>query len=156
MNTINDSTPRLYCIRFKDKEFGCATNKCTAVKLERLGLLKIFPKMNQKLKQALVLNPYSIEEISIKDRELIDKYGLVVIDCSWKKIINFNKFSFQNERKLPPLIAANPINYGKWEKLSSVEALAAALYLINYQKSAKLLLSKFSWGEQFFDINKLN
>ena len=56
-------------------------------------------------------------------------------------------------RKLPPLIAVNPVNYGKWEKLSSVEALAAALFILNYEDHAKLLLSKFTWGSEFFKIN---
>ncbi len=58
-----------------------------------------------------------------------------------------------NFRKLPPLIAVNPVNYGKWEKLSSVEALAAALFHLKYKDYAKLLLSKFSWGQEFFKIN---
>lgn len=147
--------PKLYCIRFKDKDLGCSPKKCTAIKLEKLGLLKIIPNMTKYIKQAIILNPLSKIEISANDKELINKYGLIVIDCSWKKIINFNKFAFQNERKLPPLIAVNPVNYGKWEKLSSVEALAAALFLTNFQKHAKFLLSKFSWGKQFFEINKL-
>ncbi|MFX1277146.1 MAG: DUF367 family protein [Promethearchaeota archaeon] len=148
--------PKLYCIRFKDKEFGCAPNKCTALKLEKLGLLKIIPHISKNLKQAVILNPLANKEISNDDRELMLKYGLIVIDCSWKKIISINKYFLKNERKLPPLIAANPINYGKWEKLSSAEALAAALYLTNFRKHANLLLSKFSWGMQFFEINKIN
>ncbi|MBD3338079.1 MAG: DUF367 domain-containing protein, partial [Candidatus Lokiarchaeota archaeon] len=79
--------------------------------------------------------------------------GLIIIDCSWKKLLKFGSLKSENERKLPPLVAANPVNYGKWEKLSSVEAIAATLYLIDFEKEAKLLLSKFNWGMEFLRIN---
>ena len=58
-------------------------------------------------------------------------------------------------RKLPQLLAANNVNYGRWEKLSSVEALAAGLILTGYLKKALVLLSKFSWGLTFIEINRL-
>jgi len=80
--------------------------------------------------------------------------GKSVIDCSWKKLLKLSEIGPGNYRKLPSLIAANPVNYGKWEKLSSVEALAAALYITEFNDLGDLILSKFSWGIQFKDLNK--
>jgi len=146
-----ERVPRLYCLHFNE----CDPKKCTALKLYRLKLIKIIPRITKNLNQAVLLNPFSTREINFKDRVIIEKYGLVVIDCSWKRIINFQEIKFENQRSLPPLIAANPVNYGKWEKLSSVEALAAALLITDFRKLAQLLLSKFSWGNQFLKINKI-
>lgn len=143
--------PKLYCLHFKQ----CDPKKCTALKLKKFNLLIIISKIRGKLKNSIVLNPFAQEEITIKDRELILTYGLIVIDCSWNNLINLNKFNLGIPRKLPSLIAANPTNFGKWEKLSSVEALAAALYIINFNNYADLLLSKFTWGNQFKILNKL-
>jgi pre-rRNA-processing protein TSR3 len=64
-------------------------------------------------------------------------------------------FKGTNGRRLPPLIAANPVNYGKWEKLSSAEAIAAALFITKFEDVANLILSKFSWGVEFIKINNL-
>ena len=57
-------------------------------------------------------------------------------------------------RTLPLLLAANPVNWGKPGKLTTVEALAAALYLMGQNHQATELLSKFRWGEQFMNLNK--
>jgi pre-rRNA-processing protein TSR3 len=54
----------------------------------------------------------------------------------------------------PLLIAANPVNFGKPCVLSSVEALAAALYIIGQKDRAAELLSKVSWGIRFLEVNR--
>ncbi|MFO8019494.1 MAG: DUF367 family protein [Promethearchaeia archaeon] len=139
----------LYCLHYGD----CDPDKCTAIKLKKLNKLKFLDKITGKLKQAIFLNPFSSKEISLKDRRIVLKYGLVVIDCSWNKILNRNIPETQNPRRLPSLVAANPINYGKWEKLSSAEAIIAALYLTGFSKNAKKLANLFRWGQEFLRIN---
>jgi pre-rRNA-processing protein TSR3 len=38
--------------------------------------------------------------------------------------------------------------------LSSVEALAASLYILGEKKQAEEILSKFTWGMNFIDLNR--
>ena len=145
------SVPKLLCLHFNE----CDRKKCTALKLARLNLVEILSKIKGRKLNAIILSPFSKKELNITDREHIARYGLIVIDCSWKRIFNQKDFNLKNSRKLPPLIAANPVNYGKWEKLSSVEALAAALYITNFNMYGDLILSKFSWGIEFKKLNNL-
>jgi pre-rRNA-processing protein TSR3 len=51
------------------------------------------------------------------------------------------------------LIAGNPVNFGKATKLTTVEALAAALYIAGFKQEAKKLLSIFTWGHTFIELN---
>jgi len=148
--TYGKKVPKLFCIHYNE----CDPRKCTALKLKRLMLLDFITERKGKLKNAIFLNPFSQEKLTLRDREIVEKCGLIVIDCSWNKIIKLKDLNFRNNRRLPPLIAANPTNYGKWEKLSSVEALAAALYITNYNDYADFILSKFSWGLQFKNLNR--
>jgi pre-rRNA-processing protein TSR3 len=81
--------------------------------------------------------------------------GLSALDCSWvhaKEV--FALSSHWTPRCLPYLVAANPVNYGVPTKLSTVEALAAALYIAGFSEQAEELLSKFKWGLQFITLNE--
>jgi pre-rRNA-processing protein TSR3 len=151
----SEVTPKLYCLRYKGRDMGCSPSKCTALKLKKLNLIEIINKIKGRLSNSIILTPFSRKEISSLDRSNIVRYGLIVIDCSWNKIKNLENLNFKNDRKLPPLIAANPTNYGKWEKLSSAEALAAALYITKFDDLANLILSKYRWGNQFKVLNKI-
>ncbi|MFX1303942.1 MAG: DUF367 family protein [Promethearchaeota archaeon] len=142
--------PKLFCFHYRE----CNPKKCTAFKLSKLHLIEIINNVKGILKNSIILNPFARKELSHNDRNTILRYGLTVIDCSWNNIMVLKKFDFKNSRKLPRLIAVNPTNYGKWEKLSSAEALAGALFITNFIDYATLILSKFSWGSQFKDLNK--
>ena len=58
------------------------------------------------------------------------------------------------KRKLPPLLAGNPVNYSKLNKLTTVEALSGALYILGDKEKALQLLDKFKWGHTFFELNQ--
>jgi pre-rRNA-processing protein TSR3 len=51
------------------------------------------------------------------------------------------------------MLAANPTNYAKIGRLSSVEALAGALFVLGHQDKASELLNKFKWGPTFLKLN---
>lgn len=56
-------------------------------------------------------------------------------------------------RKLPYVVAGNPVNFGKPYQLSCVEALATALCAVDYVPQAKYILSKFKWSDGFWKQN---
>jgi pre-rRNA-processing protein TSR3 len=102
-----------------------------------------------------VLNPISETVLSSKDRDQISKYGLTALDCSWNKAEPIFKKKIRGlERKLPPLLAGNPTNYGILGKLSTAEAIAAALIITGYEEHGKRVLSLFKWGPTFTSLNQ--
>jgi pre-rRNA-processing protein TSR3 len=79
----------------------------------------------------------------------------MAIDCSWEKAEGVFMAQFPGtNRKLPALMAANPVNYARIGKLSTAEALCAALHLMGFTSQARELLSPFRWCDTFFDLNK--
>ena len=55
---------------------------------------------------------------------------------------------------MPILFAGNPVNFGKPTKLTTAEALAAALHIAGFKEEATRLLSIFKWGHTFIEINQ--
>jgi pre-rRNA-processing protein TSR3 len=105
-------------------------------------------------KRAAVLNPFSQVAFSPADKQRVEDFGLAALDCSWEKVGDtLQKHVRGTSRCLPILIAGNPVNYGKPTKLSTAEALAAALYIVGLKDDAVALLSIFKWGHTFLDIN---
>jgi pre-rRNA-processing protein TSR3 len=128
--------------------------KCTSNVLRRHGLARIFRHQSSIPRRAIVLNPEAIRTLTGDDKRQALENGLVVIDSSWKKADNiFYLVKRGDHRKLPPLLAANPTNYAVPEKLSSVEAFAAALFLMGFDELAEEILSKFKWGSTFLLLN---
>ena len=132
----------------------CDPKKCTATKLEKHGYIKS-AKLSQIPRGAVLLNPFSARSISREDRPQILEKGLVGVDCSWKRIDDMQSVfkSRGINRSLPYLVATNPVNYGIPTKLSTVEALAAALFIIGESDQAQSILSIFKWGEHFLKLN---
>jgi pre-rRNA-processing protein TSR3 len=101
-----------------------------------------------------VLNPFSEIAFSPADRKRVEDFGLAALDCSWEhaeKVLL--KQVKGTSRCLPILIAGNPVNFGKATKLTTVEALAAALYIAGFKQEARELLSVFTWGHTFLELN---
>jgi len=133
----------------------CDPKKCTGLKLKRHGFVRIVRQLKFLPKRAVVLNPFSEIAFSPADRKRIEDFGLVGLDCSWEhaeKVLL--KHVRGTSRCLPILIAGNPVNFGKPTKLSTVEALAAALYIAGFKEEALQLLSIFKWGHTFLEINQ--
>lgn len=129
--------------------------KCSAAKLARLGLAKKLHRARQIPREALVLNPMASRVIFPGDRNRTRAPMLVAVDCSWEKVqVEFRKQFPGMSRRLPTLLAANPTNYAKQHKLSSVEALAAASYILGFKEISIKLLSIFKWGDTFITLNR--
>lgn len=54
---------------------------------------------------------------------------------------------------VPYLVAANPTNYGRPWRLNCAEALAACYYICGHHEWAEEILSSFSYGAAFLEIN---
>ncbi|RLG80611.1 MAG: DUF367 family protein [Thermoprotei archaeon] len=139
--------PRIYVVYFGEDD----PRKNTALKMVRHGyavLAKRYPR------KAIVLNPFSEKYLGPWDRGYIEKYGIIVVDASWKKLCQKYFKPYGQHRKLPLLIAGNPINYGKPFMLSSIEAVTAALYITGFMDAVEKLQGLFKWMKTFIELNK--
>jgi pre-rRNA-processing protein TSR3 len=128
----------------------CDPKRCTGRKLARFDLVRLTKRMND-LRPYLVLSPFSEKALSPEDK---GARGLAALDCSWAHAEEvFTRIRFQ-ARALPFLVAANPVNFGKPFKLSTVEALAAGLVILGEPEQAERILAKFSWGHVFLELNR--
>jgi pre-rRNA-processing protein TSR3 len=134
----------------------CDPRKCSALKLKRNNFARVVHQARWLPRGAVILNPFSERAFSPADREQVDRKGLAALDLSWKHADDVAKLlSLPGaSRCLPYLIAANPVNYGKPTKLSTVEALAAALFIVGFEDKAEKLLSVFKWGSTFLSLNR--
>ncbi len=120
----------------------CDPKKCSGKKLARFELVRLTRHINQ-LRPFLVLSPFSEKALSPADK---GTRGLAALDCSWAHAEEvFSHFRLQ-ERALPFLVAANPVNFGKPFKLSTVEALAAGLVILGEKNQAELILIQIQLG----------
>ncbi len=129
--------------------------KSTGKKLARLGLAKEVKSPYKLPSGSIFLNPFVDDVLWKGDRGTALSRGISAVDSSWNRE---EKGHFQvkklESRRLPMLLAANPINYGKPYRLSTVEAIAGALYIVGFREQAEFLMSKFGWGEQFLILNR--
>ncbi len=101
-----------------------------------------------------MLNPFSQIAFSPADHDRIEQFGVAALDCSWEHAQKvMGEHVRGTSRCLPILIAGNPVNYGKLTKLSTVEAIAAALYIGGFCEEAHTILDIFPWGHTFFELN---
>ncbi len=124
--------------------------KCTAAKMIKFGLAHSIKKISAK---GMVLDPFAEKTLVPKDKSSINT--IIGIDCSWNLADQaFSKKFAGIKRKLPPLLAGNPVNYSKLNKLTTVEALSASLFILGFQEQSMKLLDKFKWGHTFYELNQ--
>jgi pre-rRNA-processing protein TSR3 len=133
------------------RDNSCDPRKCTVKKLERAGFIRLVKKISQIPRNTLLLDPTAEQALSPADRSV---KSITVLDCSWEVLNTGAVRSWRIRRALPFLVAANPVNFGKPCMLSSVEALAGALFIIGEEQQARDILGKVSWGIRFLEVNE--
>jgi pre-rRNA-processing protein TSR3 len=137
---------KIYVLRFNQDD----PKKCTAAKMIKFKMASDVRNTNKK---NLVLDPFSDKTLLPKDKSLVN--SIVGIDCSWNLADQaFSKKFIGVKRKLPPLLAGNPVNYSKLSKLTTAEAISASLFILGFKQDALDLLDKFKWGHTFYDLNQ--
>jgi len=125
--------------------------KCTAAKLVRFGLAKSIKYIRP---DSLILDPFSKNVLSSNEDPCWK--SICAIDCSWENAqvaLIRNKLNAHGRRRLPALLAGNPINFSKISKLTTAEALAASLFILGWRQMSEGFLAKFKWGHTFFELN---
>jgi len=126
--------------------------KCTARKMIQMDLARGVSRKFHASDTTIVLNPFAHRMLSPPDR---GAKGILVVDCSWNQAqeVFFKKLGGKH-RRVPLLLAANPTNYARAGMLSSVEAVAATLYILGEVEEARSYLSIYKWGPNFEVLNK--
>ncbi len=130
--------------------------KCTAKKLHRFGHVILENNLRRIPPGLILLNPFAEKSLSREDSLIAETKGILALDCSWETVdeqfpLLEKKFV---SRALPFVLAVNPVNYGKACKLSTLEAFAAALYILDAVDQAEQILRLYKWAPQFIQINK--
>jgi pre-rRNA-processing protein TSR3 len=141
---------KIYAVIYREDDPA----KNTAIKMVKAGLAELVKGPLFKLK-LLVLNPYSKDYLGPWHHDVAVKYGLLVVDASWRRLDPSKFTSISGVHvKLPPLLPGNPVNYGKPCMLSSVEAVAASVYILGFRGEYELLLGLYKWMSTFHELNR--
>jgi len=124
--------------------------KCTAAKMVRFDIASPIKSVSGN---TLLLDPFADRVMLKSDKKRIS--SITAIDCSWNKA-DGALFARTNciRRCLPLLLAGNPVNYAKPNKLTTAEAVAAALYILGEASDARRIMDKFKWGHTFLTLNQ--
>ncbi|MEM0129131.1 MAG: DUF367 domain-containing protein [Thermoplasmata archaeon] len=128
---------------------------CTGRKLLHRGWVFLVPAPP---KGSIVLDPYAAAVLSAADRPRAIRHGLTAEDCSWNALSGRASREEHRSRavgrRLPFLRAANPQHYGRIGELNTVEAIAAALWLLGEPHRASGILEGFRGGPAFLSLNR--
>lgn len=128
----------------------CDPHKCSVMKMKRFGRVRILSRISDIPRNTLLLDPTAEQAVSPLDKSAS---SLTVLDCSWEVLDTLYAKKFRIRRALPFLLAANPMHYGKPFQLSSIEAFAAALFILGERDYAGEILSLYTWGCRFLELN---
>jgi pre-rRNA-processing protein TSR3 len=138
-------------------EGHCNPKRCTARRLARMALATEVPRMGLLPRGAILLDPFAPKALAREDLDVAQRRGIVVLDCSWQRadesFAAARRVGHLAPRALPLLLAANPVNYGRPQRLSSLEAAMAALFILGEPDHARRLASAHSWGPTFLALN---
>lgn len=127
-------------------------SKCTARRLEQFSHITLIHQQAE-LPYGIVLNPFVDHALAPEDAaDGLDR--LIALDCSWASAEEAAFTMAGRHRALPFLVAANPVNYGRPFRLTTVEALAGALAILGWFAKAEQILEPFRWGETFLTLNE--
>ena len=131
----------------------CDPKRCSGKRLMHFGLMREL-SIGQKF-SGVVISPNAKKVVSAADKDLLEQYGAAVVECSWVRVkeVPWSKIGGKCERLLPYLVAANSVNYGRPWRLNCAEALAACFFICGHEDWAHDVLTHFSYGEPFLDIN---
>ncbi|HOB59673.1 MAG TPA: DUF367 family protein [Methanoregulaceae archaeon] len=134
---------------FRDN--SCDPKKCTVKRLERSGLVRVLSKISHIPRNTILLDPTAPQALSPADRPA---RSLTALDCSWEVLDTGAVSSWRKRRALPFLVAANPVNFGRPYRLTSVEAFGAALFILGEREQARGVLESQNWGPRFLELNE--
>jgi pre-rRNA-processing protein TSR3 len=132
------------------RDNSCDPRKCTVKKLAHRGFARIVTAIARIPRSTLLLDPTAEQAVSPADRDL---RSITALDCSWEVLDTGAVASWRNRRALPFLVAANPVNFGRPFRLTSVEAMAATLYILGEKEQSQAILAPFGWGLRFIEVN---
>lgn len=130
--------------------------KNTALKMKKKGLAELVRHVNEIPPGSILLDPFAEKALSPEDVPTVVTSSLAAFDCSWETAEAMLPRARKRlePRALPYLVAANPVNFGKPTKLSTVEAVAAALYIYGRTEQAAASLGVVNWGPRFLEVNR--
>ncbi len=99
------------------------------------------------------MTPEGERILSAEDLQAVTRYGLGAVDCSWAAPEFLNRIEGKRGRSLPWLLAGNPVNYGLPDRLTTLEAFAASMWILGFRDRAEQLLSLYKWGGTFLTLN---
>lgn len=129
--------------------------KNTALKMKKHGHARVLDDLKKVPRKSILLNPFAKKALSPEDLPDMRRRGLVALDCSWRQaeeafpLLQGEVFS----RALPFLVAGNPAKYGTPFELSTIEAVAAGLYIVGERRQARRVLSAVPWADTFWKVN---
>jgi pre-rRNA-processing protein TSR3 len=133
------------------RDNSCDPRKCTVKRMEKAGLVKVLSKISNIPRNTILLDPTAEKALSPADRPI---RSITALDCSWELLESIILDRHRRRRALPFLVAANPVNFGRPWKLTSVEAFAAALFILGEVSQAETVLKSSPWGIRFLELNE--
>ena len=131
--------------------------KNTAVRSSKRGDLVLHKDLRRIPRRGVLLDPLCGKVFGPEDHDLFEGGALVALDCSWAQIdasvASIDRRTRLTHRMLPLLLAANPVNWVKPGRLSTIEAIAATLFLAGHVEQAEQMLGCVRWGVRFLELN---